>query len=60
MKVLSPALQARLRALGLLIEAPFDPVPVLREVLGDLPDFSVAAFDAELRRRLPERTKGLP
>ncbi|MEB8388646.1 glycosyltransferase family 2 protein [Rhodobacteraceae bacterium KMM 6894] len=60
LKVLAPQLQDRLRALGLLIETPFDPVPVLREVLGDLPDFSVAAFDAELRRRLPERTAGLP
>ncbi len=60
LKQIGPAMQARLCALGLLYEVPFDPVPVLREVLGDVPDFSVAAFDAELRRRLPERTKGLP
>ncbi|WP_113913222.1 glycosyltransferase family 2 protein [Roseovarius dicentrarchi] len=60
LKVVSPAAQARLRAFGLLYEVPFDPVPVLRRVLGEVPDFSVDAFDAELRRRLPERTKGLP
>ena len=60
LKELSPEQQARLRAFGLLYEVPFDPVPVLREVLGDVPDFSVDAFDKELRRRLPKRTDGLP
>ncbi|MCZ4354214.1 glycosyltransferase family 2 protein [Roseovarius aestuarii] len=60
LKVITPALHARLRALGLLFETPFDLMPVLQKVLGELPDFSVAAFDAELRRRLPERTAGLP
>lgn len=59
LKEIGPALRARLRALGLLYEVPFDPAPVLREVLGYVPDFSVEAFDAELRRRLPERTRGL-
>lgn len=60
LKEIGPAAHARLRAFGLLYEKPFDPAPVLRRVLGELPDFSVEAFDAELRRRLPERTAGLP
>ncbi|WP_165802923.1 glycosyltransferase family 2 protein [Pelagivirga sediminicola] len=60
LKEIGPAAQARLRAFGLLYEVPFDPAPVLSRVLGQVPDFSVEAFDAELRRRLPERTAGLP
>ncbi|MCQ0092035.1 glycosyltransferase family 2 protein [Roseovarius sp. M141] len=60
LKEIGPQQQARLRAFGLLYETPFNPTPVLGDVLGNLPDFSVEAFNAELRRRLPERTKGLP
>lgn len=59
LKECGPDLRARLRALGLLLEVPFDPAPALRDVLGEVPDFSVDAFDADLLRRLPERTAGL-
>ena len=60
LKEISPEQQARLRAFGLLYEVSFDPAPVLRKVLGEVPDFSVDAFDKELRRQLPKRTGGLP
>ncbi len=60
LKEISPNVQARLRAFGLLYEVPFNPAPVLCKVLGEVPDFSVETFDADLRRRLPELTRGLP
>jgi len=49
----------RLRAFGLLYEVPFDPVPVLRNVLSEIPDFSAEKFDNELLDRYPERLRDL-
>ena len=46
---------ARLRAFGLLIQEPFDPAPVLRDVLPQMPDFRPETFDAALWARYPER-----
>ncbi len=46
---------ARLRAFGLLDERRFDPAPVIREVLGALPDLTPATFDAALRAENPAR-----
>lgn len=53
---LDDPLLARLRAFGLLYETSFDPAPVVKTVLGYLPDLSAAQFDADLRARVP----GLP
>ena len=49
----------RFRAFGLIDDRPFDPAPVLRDVLGYVPDLSVEAFDEALREVMPERTEGL-
>ena len=59
LKEAGPDFAARLRAFGLLEETPFEPGDILREVLGTVPNLDPDAFDAELRRRLPERTAGL-
>lgn len=49
----------RLRAFGLLHDVPFDPGPVIRSVLGDVPDLSVDSFDMDLRRASPGLLNGL-
>lgn len=53
LKELGPDTLTRLRAFGLLDETPFDPLPVCRAVLAELPDLDPARFDAELVRRAP-------
>lgn len=50
---------AALEAQGLIEALRFAPEPALRRWLGALPDLSVAAFDAELRAREPELSRGL-
>lgn len=59
LKEMTPAQLDRLRAFGLLQDTPFDPAPVLRDVLGHVPDLSAEAFDKALREVMPERTEGL-
>lgn len=53
LKELPPGTLARLRAFGLLRETPFDPLPVCREILPELPDLDPARFDADLLIRAP-------
>lgn len=48
LKRLTEAEAARLDVLGLHTDVTFDPTPAIRAVLGDVPDLSVAAFDAGL------------
>ncbi len=48
-QVFAPDRIARLTALGLCNTSPFDPAPVIARVLGETPDLSAKAFDAELR-----------
>lgn len=50
---------AALEAQGLIEALPLNPEPALRRWLGALPDLSVAGFDAELRAREPELSRGL-
>lgn len=49
-QVLTPDRVARLAALGLCETAPFDLSPIIARVLGEMPDLSARAFDADLRR----------
>ncbi|MDA7427256.1 glycosyltransferase family 2 protein [Primorskyibacter aestuariivivens] len=56
---LEPDAIERLRDFGLLYETPFDPVPMLREVLGDVPDLSSESFDRDVRRANPGLLNGL-
>lgn len=46
-------------AAGLIEALPFDPAPACRTVLGWVPDFAAASFDAALRAREPALLAGL-